>query len=74
LREKKKRKRRLKSWLKKQKKLKTEEQTKIVLCRGIFIWLFANTYILTNYTTTSANNDKNTDDYDSDVLRDELFI
>ena len=55
-------------------KLKTEEQTKIVLCRGIFIWLFANTYILTNYTTTSANNDKNTDDYDSDVLRDELFI
>ena len=47
---------------------------KIVLCRGIFIWLFANTYILTNYTTTSANNDKNTDDYDSDVLRDELFI
>ena len=58
----------------KTKKLKTEEQTKIVLCRGIFIWLFANTYILTNYTTTSANNDKNTDDYDSDVLRDELFI
>ena len=57
----------------KTKKLKSE-QTKIVLCRGIFIWLFANTYILTNYTTTSANNDKNTDDYDSDVLRDELFI
>ena len=58
----------------KNNKLKTE-QTKIVLCcRGIFIWLFANTYILTNYTTTSANNDKNTDDYDSDVLRDELFI
>ena len=54
------------------------KQSKQKLCFAAeaysFGFLLIHTYLLTTYTTTSANNDKNTDDYDSDVLRDELFI
>ena len=52
------------------------KQSKQKLCFAeaySFGFLLIHTYLLTTLLL-ALNNDKTTDDYDSDVLRDELFI